>query len=66
MKRQSFEKFYLSKMALGEGCGCAELVSRTRDVEDSYRSSAARPTRSLSLGRLFRSLGLRRRKRPVD
>ena len=30
-QRQSFEREYLSKVAIGEGCGCAEQYLRTRD-----------------------------------
>ncbi len=26
MQRESFEKFYYAKVALGEGCGCAEHI----------------------------------------
>lgn len=34
MGEQSFEKFYYSRVALGEGCGCAEMVIRTRELDD--------------------------------
>ncbi len=33
MRRDSFERFYYEKVALGEGCGCAEYVTRMRDLE---------------------------------
>lgn len=33
MRRASFERFYFEKVALGEGCGCAEHVTRMRDLE---------------------------------
>ena len=33
MRRESFERFYLTKVALGEGCGCAEHVTRIREIE---------------------------------
>ena len=35
MQRESFEHFYLTKMALAEGCGCAEHVTRMREI-DAY------------------------------
>lgn len=35
-RRESFEHFYLTKIALAEGCGCAEHVTRMRDVEDAH------------------------------
>lgn len=35
MRRESFEHFYLTKIALAEGCGCAEHVTRMREV-DAY------------------------------
>jgi hypothetical protein len=33
VQRDSFEKFYFEKVALGEGCGCAEHVTRTRELD---------------------------------
>ena len=39
--RESFEHFYLSKVALGEGCGCAEHVTRIREI-DTYAANRAR------------------------
>jgi hypothetical protein len=33
MRPDSFEKFYFEKVALGEGCGCAEHVTRIRDLD---------------------------------
>ena len=30
-QRESFAKFYLSKVAISEGCGCNELVIRRRE-----------------------------------
>ena len=61
MRRESFEHFYLSKVALGEGCGCAEHVTRIREI-DSYAASRARAPMAMSpippvfalLARLFR------------
>ena len=61
MRRESFEHFYLSKVALGEGCGCAEHVTRIREI-DSYAASRARAPIAMSpippffalLARLFR------------
>ena len=32
-KKQSFEHFYLTKVALGDCCGCAERVIDWRDIE---------------------------------
>ena len=47
MPRQNFEKFYYSKVALGEGCGCAERVIDTHEIErirsGMGRSSTRRP-----------------------
>ena len=47
MRRESFEHFYLSKVALGEGCGCAEHVTRIREI-DSYAASRARAPMAMS------------------
>ena len=40
MSRNSFERFYYEKVALGEGCGCAEQIIGTRDLDDSSREAA--------------------------
>lgn len=34
MRKDSFERFYYEKVGLGEGCGCAEHVTRIRDLDD--------------------------------
>ena len=39
--RESFEHFYLTKVALGEGCGCAEHVTRIREIGQLCGSAAA-------------------------
>ena len=39
--RESFERFYLTKVALGEGCGCAEHATRIRDLEAHSRCATA-------------------------
>jgi|EndMetStandDraft_5_1072996.scaffolds.fasta_scaffold449999_1 hypothetical protein len=46
--RESFEHFYLTKVGLGEGCGCAEHVTRIREI-DSYAESHLRPVASTSI-----------------
>jgi hypothetical protein len=59
--RESFEHFYLTKVGLGEGCGCAEHVTRIREIE-TYAANRARrsgPTNIVPpvfalLARLFR------------
>jgi len=33
MRKDSFERFYYEKVGLGEGCGCAEHVTRIRDLD---------------------------------
>ena len=38
--RESFEHFYLTKVGLGEGCGCAEHVTRMREI-DTYAANRA-------------------------
>lgn len=46
MRRETFEHFYLTKIALAEGCGCAEHVTRMREVEDACagRQAACAPS----------------------
>jgi hypothetical protein len=59
--RESFEHFYLTKVGLGEGCGCAEHVTRIREI-DTYAANRARTPMATSvtppifalLARLFR------------
>ena len=64
MASKSFERFYYEKIALGEGCGCAEQIIGTRDLERRARevaiSGASEAGRSSPLawfGRLFRRQG---------
>jgi hypothetical protein len=63
LRRESYEHFYLTKVALGEGCGCAEHVSRMRDLDasadDPVRRLQSRPTRFATIAfltRFFRQL----------
>ena len=37
-KKGSFEHFYLTKVALGDCCGCAERVIDWRDIEEAARA----------------------------
>ena len=46
MRRDSFERFYYEKIGLGEGCGCAEHVTRIRDLDalaDRMASGRTKP-----------------------
>jgi hypothetical protein len=45
MGQHDFERFYYTKVALGEGCGCAEYVTRMRDLD---RLSAKGATRGVA------------------
>lgn len=40
MTGTSFESFYLRKVALNEGCGCAEQIIGTRDLERRSQEAA--------------------------
>jgi hypothetical protein len=33
LRHDSFERFYYERIGLGEGCGCAEHVTRIRDLD---------------------------------
>ena len=48
---ETFEAFYYRKVGLGEGCGCAERVIDTRDL-DRIRLTSARVPGSRWLSRL--------------
>jgi hypothetical protein len=62
--RDSFAHFYLTRVALGEGCGCAEQAMRLREIEGRLHARpietrrTAWPLRAL-LARLVASLGRR-------
>ncbi len=64
MPDKSFERFYYEKVALNEGCGCAEHAIRTYDIEAHSRNTASRRlpgnpdvVRKGWLARLFRRPG---------
>ena len=42
MQSDSFERFYYEKVALGECCGCAEQIIRTRDLDALSQQAALR------------------------
>ena len=69
MRRQSYERFYYEKIALGEGCGCAEHVTRMREMDAYADGSLRRPPSSFRplaavafIGRLWR---LSRKRKPA-
>ena len=42
MSQSNFESFYLRKVALNEGCGCAEQIIGTRDLDQRSHEEAVR------------------------
>jgi hypothetical protein len=53
VRRDSFERFYYEKIALAEGCGCAEHVTRMRDIDDLVKARAggmATEPRGIAMG----------------
>jgi len=42
-KQKSFEHFYLTKVALGDCCGCAERVIDWRDIDLEKQRSRLKP-----------------------
>ena len=65
---ESFEQFYMNKVALGEGCGCAEMIvpvhdqNRRADIAGVDQPNAAAGVSFLATVRSLASrLGLRRR-----
>ncbi|HTV71839.1 MAG TPA: hypothetical protein VMF90_25180 [Rhizobiaceae bacterium] len=50
MRRESFERFYYEKIALAEGCGCAEHVTRMRDIEEFAAARSAPARRQMAFG----------------
>ena len=64
--RESFEHFYLTKVGLGEGCGCAEHVTRIREI-DSYAASRIRPVAATSvISPMFAAVARLFRRRPRE
>ena len=66
MRQQSFEKFYYTKVGLGEGCGCAERVIDNHEIERIRAGLAHR--RALGpgpLGRLMQRLFRRNTSEPA-
>ena len=64
MAGKSFERFYYAKVALGEGCGCAEQIIGTRDLERHAQETAmggagesGHGSALAWLGRIFRRQG---------
>lgn len=59
MHKQSFERFYYEKVGLGEGCGCAEHVTRLRDLDALGERLASRRVEqsglSVAMSRLARA-----------
>lgn len=66
MKSESFEKFYYKKVAMGEGCGCAERIIDVHEINRiaSHRREIKPLKRPTSLAEKFenlcRKLGIRK------
>jgi hypothetical protein len=60
-REESFAHFYLTKVALGEGCGCAEHALRLRELEEVRAGSRVRafrmPGTIKQVGAVFARLG---------
>jgi len=46
-RKDSFEHFYLTKVALGDCCGCAERVIDWRDIENASKAQKRAQKRHL-------------------
>ena len=61
MRKDSFERFYHEKVGLGEGCGCAEHITRIRDLDalgQRLASGRARPSvLAITIGWLRKAVG---------
>lgn len=67
MQRQSFERFYLERIAIGEGCGCAEQAIGMHDMDARSRELALQEgTRTNPDDRWAWFRHIFRRKRPAD
>jgi len=65
MRKDGFERFYMEKVALGEGCGCAEMAINMRDVDADMKRRAEAARRGPRTVHLFRGVAawLRKLKR---
>ena len=67
MKHRPFERFYLEKVAIGEGCGCAEQAIGMLDMEARSRAIAEKRRLQSPTPRLWhRLLGFLRRTNRTD
>jgi hypothetical protein len=55
---ETYQRFYLTKVALGEGCGCAEHATRLRDLEE-MASHRSRQTKQAFIAPRLRAAALR-------
>ena len=62
MRKDGFERFYMEKVALGEGCGCAEMAINMRDVDADMKRRVEAARRGPLLAHLFRGLAASLRK----
>jgi len=58
--KQSFEHFYLTKVALGDCCGCAERVIDWRDIEQAASARDTSRGRASLWTRVKRAIATRR------
>lgn len=69
MRRQSYERFYYEKIALGEGCGCAEHVTRMRELDAYADGTLRRPPSTFrplaALAFIASKLRLSRKRKPA-
>ena len=56
MRKDGFERFYMEKVALGEGCGCAEMAINMRDVDADMKRRAEAARRGPRTAHLFRGV----------
>lgn len=58
---ESFEQFYMNKVALGEGCGCAEMIVPVHDQNRRADGIRSQIGVGISLASAFRAIAARLR-----
>ncbi len=53
---ESFEQFYMNKVALGEGCGCAEMIVPVHDQNRWADGIRSQGRAGISLVSAFRAI----------
>ena len=63
---EDFQKFYYTKVGLGEGCGCAERVIDLHEMDRTMASGRGHSERRPGIIARLRAAFSQRRRKPAD